>query len=513
MKKLISLLLALAMLLSVLAGCISDTVSDSDSGKKDNSTKPTDSSTIPAAETALTVGEHQISDATLSYFYMDAVTNFCSQFSSYGDLADLYLQLYAGLSLTTPLDQQFYDKESGITWADHFIESAVENAKWTYTMYDAAAAAGYTLPEDIQKELDAFPDTLERYATYLSFADVNSYLQSVYGEKSDADSYVEYYRMAWVAAEFAEQHYMDLTFTADALAAYEVGKEVTYNSYSFVTYYISVSKYAQHLFGKLDAYTGEQLMQAQQEAQALADDLAAKTTSVDTLNQAITQADLSASSFASSCVEAKYTLYSQIGNEAVRNWVTSSERSLGDVAVVPSYTNDAVDGFYIILMGGVDNNNTPLANVQHILVLAEKEEEKEAAWAKAEQILAEFQNSPVQDSATFGELAKKYSEDGGSKNNGGLYEGICRNHYYVESFENWAVAGHEPGDTGIVETEYGVHIMFYKEDGDMTFRQYMIESELRDETQFQWEKEIVEAVSSNLQSTLYLATDLVINGQ
>ena len=513
MKKPISLLLALAMLLSVLAGCATDTVSDSDSGKKDDSTKPTHSSTIPATETALTVGEHQISDATLSYFYMDAVTNFCNQFSSYGDLADLYLQLYAGLSLTTALDQQFYDKESGITWADYFIESAVENAKWTYAMYDAAAAAGYTLPEDIQKELDAFPDTLELYATYLSFADVNSYLQSVYGEKSDADSYVEYYRMAWVAAEFAEQHYMDLTFTPDALAAYEVGKEVTYNSYSFATYYISVSKYAQHLFGKLDTYTAEQLAQAQQEAQALADNLAAKTTSVDTLNQAIAQADLSDSSFASSCVEAKYTLYSQIGNEAVRNWVASPERSLGDVAVVPTYTNDAVDGYYVLLLENMDDNDVPLANVQHILIKAEKEEEKEAARAKAEQILAEFQNSTVQDSATFGELAKKYSEDSGSKDNGGLYENVCRNHYYVANFENWAVAGHEPGDTGIVETEYGFHIMYYKADGTTTYRQQMIESNLRNETQLRWEEETVEAVSSSLHSTSYLATDLVLNNQ
>ena len=226
MKKLISLLLVLAMLFCV-AGCSSDP----DTDKKDDSTKATeDSTTPPPAGVALTIGDHQVSGTILSYFYMDSVTEFCNQFSSYGDLADLYLQLYAGLSLTTALNQQYYDKEAGKTWADYFVESAVENAKWTYAMYDAAVAAQYALPEDVQKELDAFPTTLQTYATYMGFQDVNTYLQSIYGENAHVDSYIEYYRMAWVAAEYAEQHYNDLTFTLDDIDAYEVGKEVNYNS-------------------------------------------------------------------------------------------------------------------------------------------------------------------------------------------------------------------------------------------------------------------------------------------
>ena len=508
MKKLISLLLVLAMLFCIV-GCTSDT----DTNKKDDSTKaPANSTPAPTDGTALTVGEHAISGAILSYFYMDSVTEFCSQFSSYGDLADLYLQLYAGLSLTTALNQQYYDKEAGKTWADYFVESAVENATWTYAMYDAALAAQYTLPEDVQKELDAFPTTLQTYATYMGYQDVNTYLQSIYGENAHVDSYIEYYRMAWVAAEYAEQHYNDLTFTLDEIDAYEVGKEVNYNSYSFATYYISVSKYMQHLFGKQDTYTDEQKNQAQREANALAEELASKATSVSALDLAILQANLDSKLFATSCVEAKYTLYSSIGNEEVRNWLTEDDRYWCDAGVVSNKVDDTVDGYYVVLLNSVDDTKTPLANVPHILVLAKTDEEFDAAWEKAEQILAEFQSSEAQDSATFGELAKQYSEDGGSKNNGGLYENICRNHYYVESFENWAVAGHEPGDTGIVETEYGVHIMYYKEHGAMTYRQYMIESELRIDEQLRWEDEIVDAVTATLHDTSCLAMDLVING-
>ena len=509
MKKLISLLLVLAMLFCV-AGC----ASDSDPDKKDDSTKATeDSTTPPPAGVALSIGGHEVDPATLSYFYMDAITSFCSQFSDYGDLADLYLQLYTGLGLSTALDQQYYDKAAGKTWADYFVESAVEDAKWTYAMYDAAVAAQYALPEDVQKELDAFPTTLQTYATYTGFQDVNTYLQSIYGENAHVDSYIEYYRMAWIAAEYAEQHYNDLTFTLDDIDAYEVGKEVNYNSYSFATYYISVAKYLQYKFGKQDTYTDEQKDQALREASALAEDLASKATSVSALDLAILQANLDSSLFAASCVEAKYALYSEIGNGDVRSWLTDPERYWGDTAVVTTKTSDTVEGFYVVLLNSVDDNKTPLANVQHILITASTDEEMDAAKAKAEQILAEFQSSEVQDSATFGELAKQYSEDGGSKNNGGLYENICRNHYYVESFENWAVAGHEPGDTGIVETEYGIHIMYYKEDGAITYRQSMIEADLRVDTQLEWEATLTEAISFTQYDVSFLNTSLVVKGQ
>ena len=245
----------------------------------------------------------------------------------------------------------------------------------------------------------------------------------------------------------------------------------------------------------------------------MAEELASKATSVSALDLAILQANLDSSLFAASCVEAEYTLYSEIGSEAVRSWLTEDDRYWCDAGVVANTSGDTVDGYYVVLLNSIDDNKTPLANVQHILVLAKTDEEKEAALAKAEQILAEFQNSEAQDSATFGALALKYSEDSGSKNNGGLYENICRNHYYVESFENWAVAGHEPGDTGIVETEYGIHIMYYKEDGAMTYRQYMLESDLRVDTQLEWEDTLTEAISFTQYDVSFLNTSLVVKGQ
>ena len=51
---------------------------------------------------AITVGEHEISAAEFNCFFVDAVSNFYSQYGSYASLF--------GLDVSKALDQQFYDE-------------------------------------------------------------------------------------------------------------------------------------------------------------------------------------------------------------------------------------------------------------------------------------------------------------------------------------------------------------------------------------------------------------------
>ena len=74
--------------------------------------------------TALTIGEHKLSNAELNYYYIDTVNNFYSQNGSYASLF--------GLDTTLPLDEQMFDEANGQTWADYFAESAVQTAKAVY---------------------------------------------------------------------------------------------------------------------------------------------------------------------------------------------------------------------------------------------------------------------------------------------------------------------------------------------------------------------------------------------
>jgi parvulin-like peptidyl-prolyl isomerase len=95
------------------------------------------------------------------------------------------------------------------------------------------------------------------------------------------------------------------------------------------------------------------------------------------------------------------------------------------------------------------------ATVRHILILTQgkTDPEKAAAKTKIEGILAEAKAG-----ADFAELAKKYSEDPGAKENGGLYENFSRGQM-VKPFEDAAFSVPVGQISGVVETTFGYHIL------------------------------------------------------
>ena len=107
-------------------------------------------------------------------------------------------------------------------------------------------------------------------------------------------------------------------------------------------------------------------------------------------------------------------------------------------------------------------------SVRHILIEPESadetstdytDEEWAAAEAKANEVLTLWQQNPTED--YFAELANEKSADPGSNTNGGLYEDFPSNQM-VEEFSEWCFdQSRQPGDTGIVKTSYGYHIMYF----------------------------------------------------
>lgn len=130
--------------------------------------------------------------------------------------------------------------------------------------------------------------------------------------------------------------------------------------------------------------------------------------------------------------------------------------------------------------------NQPNVNVRHILITTKAEsnapeaavtEAKEAARAKAEELLATFMENPSEEN--FAELAKQNSEDPGSKDNGGLYEGVYPGQM-VPTFNDWCFdASRQPGDTGIVETSYGFHVMYFSATTDDYYWKSVADQKIR----------------------------------
>lgn len=193
---------------------------------------------------AATVNGESISAAELNYFYYDAINKFYSNFSSYGDYTDFYIYYSTGLRTTQPLDEQIYDKESNKTWADFFVESAVDNAKWAHVMYDAAMAdKNFKLSEDEQKSLDSMDSYYKLYASLYGYSNKDAYIRAMYGDGASYKSFSEYSKMVTIAGAFANKYFESLSFDGPALDEYESDKMKEYNSYSYYLYYIDADKY------------------------------------------------------------------------------------------------------------------------------------------------------------------------------------------------------------------------------------------------------------------------------
>ena len=147
------------------------------------------------------------------------------------------------------------------------------------------------------------------------------------------------------------------------------------------------------------------------------------------------------------------------------------------IDVTPSM--DELENFYtanesLFVENGIDKESGPLVNVRHILLFPEggtpvedsdeviyTDEEWAACYTKAEALLNEWKEGKATEES-FAELANTHSEDGGSNTNGGLYTGINKQTNFVENFLNWCMdESRQVGDTGIVQTEYGYHIMYF----------------------------------------------------
>ena len=92
--------------------------------------------------------------------------------------------------------------------------------------------------------------------------------------------------------------------------------------------------------------------------------------------------------------------------------------------------------------------------VRHILIKVDKDAEESVVEEKKK--TAQSLLDRVNNGEDFAELARKYSEDDGSKENGGLYD--VKKGQMVEEFEEWTFS-HAVGDTGLIRTDYGFHVM------------------------------------------------------
>ena len=144
-------------------------------------------------------------------------------------------------------------------------------------------------------------------------------------------------------------------------------------------------------------------------------------------------------------------------------------------SVVP--TMDEIEVYYkeneaALNEKGIVNDGSKTVDARHILIKPKggtegadgkttySDAEWEACRAEAQKILDQWKTEGATEEL-FAQYAATYTEDPGSMSAGGLYSDIYKGQM-VEPFETWCFdESRQYGDSGLVQTTYGYHIMFF----------------------------------------------------
>lgn len=453
--------------------------------------------------TAVTVGEHKLTAAEMNYFYGNAMNS------------DPYLSYMVKPGV--PLDKQ--EMEEGKTFADYLLENAVLTARNMYAVYDEAIANGYTLTEEDKASVEASISALEATAPAYGFNSASAMLRANYGVGCNVSTYRDFLEVQIVASNYVNQYMEGLEYTADEIKAEAEKNPTDYSSYTYRVYTFATSNYYET---DAEEHTEEETEAAKAAAKAAADKMAADCkgdekafeAAVLEMNKAAAEKEAQESEDKDAKQpEVKDTsLYENYPKANIASnmteWLVDTARTAGETTVV-----EASNGYSVVMyLSSKDNADVETVDVRHILINAEKPEDKEAAKAKVEEIKAEYEKDPTEDN--FAALANKYSTDPGSNTNGGLYETVAPG-MMVEAFDKWIFdSSRKAGDVDVVETDYGYHLMYFVGKGEYSYRDGMIVNALKNAEYEAWYKEVTEAVSTeNGMGYSFIKTDHVLQPQ
>ena len=428
--------------------------------------------------TAVTVGDDTYTAADLSYYYMAAYNELYSQTGS--------LLSYM-LDTSKPFSSQAAwgsTEEDAQTWDEYFKERAVELMKFTTAANAAAKEEGFQLSaEDEQAIADSIQSMKDNAKS--NGMSYKNYLSALYGNLMTTGIYEENLREYYTAISYEAAYSESLTYTADEVQAVYDADPDAYDKVSYQLVTINgAAPSTEDEEGNTVEPTEEESAEAWEEAKRTAQtilDAHDAGEDLETVAGDFDTATFSSSDGASSTSTTKYV-----------EWCFEEGRQAGDSTILEDEDNSKV---YVVVFEDryLDTENT--AAVRHILINStsvtgdeETEATDEEIKAKAEEILAMWDGTEE----GFESLVSQYSQDSASVPTGGLIDGITSSSSYVQEFKDWALnSSRQTGDTGIVKSEYGYHIMYFV-GNDQPVWYLNAENSLRSEAVTAWKEALVE---------------------
>ena len=423
--------------------------------------------------TVMTVGDTKINQAQYTYYYQQIYSNYASQAQQYAQYGISGIPGMMDYS-TVPSEQKYNGEDAegkgdDYMWSDYLRDKTNEFLQQYITLGKEAKAANITLSEDEQKEIDETIKSIREQAASSDYS-LNAYLRLYNGRGVNEKILREAMELETLSSKLIEQKSDELArnYTDEQLEAKYQKDQNTYNvltarMFQFTTETPDYPKDA------TDAQKKELDEKAKKETKAKADAMLGKVTGEESFkeqalaNASKDQKDDYKKDEATLMKNTAVTQFSQISDDAVK-WAASAKK--GDKKV---FETDA--GCYVVyIVEAAHRDASETVDVRHILFKVDSEAEDQAkakadAKKKAEDALAEWQKGDKTEES-FAALATEKTEDTGSQSTGGLYERVYKGQM-VKAFENWCFdAARKAGDTGIVESDYGYHVMYFIQKND-----------------------------------------------
>lgn len=434
------------------------------------------------ASVVATVDGQKISIGMYDYYYA-SIVSYYEQYASYG---------YYSLDTTKDYSKQYTTDDDGnkISWQKFFETEALKEVEQITTYYSKALEEGVTLTSAQKKTIDKQISTLKDSASQNDVS-LDQYIKANFGTYCSEDTIRIMLEQYYLSANYKGKFKCETKVTDNDVDKYYNDHK---NDYKKIEFYYIASPYdatddnsknesiktAEKIMAKMkdkksvialvpevySSYIDSQVKSSMEKDSTLTEKKAREEAVKSYESNVVTTVSGSDSPF----------------DDKMNTWLFSDDTKVGSKKY---YIDENAKYIYIVLKtskASVEENET--YTVRHILVApesgsnsssstSEKAEYTDEQWAaakkKADSILARF-NKTDKSEYEFAKLAEQYSTDSASTSSGsndsfgGLYESVTLGQM-VPDFEKWSIDdSRKYGDTGIVKSDYGYHIMFFIND-------------------------------------------------
>ena len=434
------------------------------------------------ASVVATVDGQKISIGMYDYYYA-SIVSYYEQYASYG---------YYSLDTTKDYSKQYTTDDDGnkISWQKFFETEALKEVEQITTYYSKALEEGVTLTSTQKKTIEKQISTLKDSASQNDVS-LDQYIKANFGTYCSEDTIRIMLEQYYLSANYKGKFKCETKVTDNDVDKYYNDHK---NDYKKIEFYYIASPYdatddnsknesiktAEKIMAKMkdkksvialvpevySSYIDSQVKSSMEQDSTLTEKKAREEAIKSYESNVVTTVSGSDSPF----------------DDKMNTWLFSDDTKVGSKKY---YIDENAKYIYIVLKtskASVEENET--YTVRHILVApesgsnsssstSEKAEYTDEQWAaakkKADSILAKF-NKTDKSEYEFAKLAEQYSTDSASTSSGsndsfgGLYESVTLGQM-VPDFEKWSIDdSRKYGDTGIVKSDYGYHIMFFIND-------------------------------------------------